>query len=167
MRLFIAINFDGETRERLLTIQRSLAAAACGNFTRPENMHLTVLFLGEVEETSEIRRVMAECFTQSVTLEFDRVGTFRRNLYWVGVRPDPGLTGLYRRLRDAMRAAGFGGDWPDALTAHVTLAREVRLREAPDLSFAPFSMTARRLSLMKSERIAGRLTYTEIHEKNV
>lgn len=167
MRLFIAINFDPATKERLLNVQRRLMACASGNFTRPENLHLTVAFLGEVAEAAAAKRAVSERFIQPVELEFDRVGTFRRDLYWVGIRPSPALDELYRGLVDDLRRAGTSGDWPERLVPHITLAREVSLRAQPDLSFEPFCMTARRLSLMKSERIAGSLTYTEIFGKGV
>ncbi len=167
MRLFIAINFDQTTKERLMDVQRRLSACAGGNFSRPENLHLTVLFLGEVGETEAIERAMAACFSKPVTLAFDRVGTFRRDLYWVGVKPDAALTALYLGLREDLRRAGYAGDWPDSFTPHITLARAVSLRAQPDLSFEPFSMVARRLSLMKSERINGKLTYTEVFGKSV
>ena len=86
MRLFIAINFDPDTKEKLLDVQRRLKACASGNFTRPENLHLTVAFLGEVGEASDVKRAISDRFVQPVALEFDRVGTFRRDLYWVGVK---------------------------------------------------------------------------------
>jgi 2'-5' RNA ligase len=162
VRLFIAINFDGKTKERLMEVQRGLSACASGNFTRPENLHLTVLFLGEVQETGEIERSMEARFTAPVSLTFDRVGTFRRDLYWVGVKPDVALNELYQWLRDDLLRAGYSGDWPDSFTPHITLARSVSLRAKLNLVFEPFSMTARRLSLMKSERIGGKLSYTEI-----
>ena len=167
MRLFIAINFDPDTKEKLLDVQRRLKACASGNFTRPENLHLTVTFLGEVGEASDVKRAISDRFVQPVALEFDRVGTFRRDLYWVGVKPSPALDDLYRGLVEDLRRAGFSGDWPNRLVPHITLAREVALRAQPDLAFEPFSMAARRLSLMKSERIAGLLTYTEVFGKGV
>ncbi len=167
MRLFIAINFDPATKEKLLSVQRRLAESAIGNFTRPENLHLTLLFLGEVGEASPVKRIFSERFIEPVPLKFDRVGTFRKDLYWVGLAPCPALDVLYSGLRDDLALAGFSGDWADILSPHITLAREVSLRGQPDLSFEPFCMTARRLSLMKSERVRGVLTYTEIFGKAV
>lgn len=163
MRLFVAINFDEDARERLMRIQRRLRACADGNFTRPENLHLTVLFLGEVSDDAAVRRGMDARFVRPIELIFDRVGRFRGDLYWVGIRPSPALDALYAGLRDDLTRAGFRGDWGESITAHVTIARAVSLRARPELSFLPFSTTARRLSLMKSERIAGRLTYTQIY----
>lgn len=162
MRLFIAIRFDRETLERLLAVQRRLMACAAGNFTNPENLHLTLLFLGEVGETAAIRESMGARFVQPVPLMFDRVGAFHRDLYWVGVQPNPALSALYQGVRGDLLRAGLSGDWPERLSPHITIGREVSLRAQPDLAFEPFSMTAHRLSLMKSERIADKLTYTEI-----
>ena len=138
MRLFIAINFDAATKEKLLDVQRRLRASATGNFSRPENLHLTVAFLGEVGESAAIERALTDRFLQPVALEFDRVGTFRRDLYWVGVKPSPALDELYRGLVADLRRAGYSGDWPDRLVPHITLARSVSLRAEPDLSFEPF-----------------------------
>ncbi len=166
MRLFIAFCFDDRTKDALMAVQRRLSDCASGNFTERENLHLTLAFLGEMGDDAAVRRMIAERFHAPVRLEFDRVGTFRRDLYWVGVKPDPALDALYAGLVADLRRAGLSGDWPQRLTPHITLGREVRLRAQPDLAFEPFAMTARRLSLMKSERIAGRLTYTEIFGKS-
>ncbi len=166
MRLFIAFCFDERTKDALTAVQRRLSDCASGRFTERENLHLTLAFLGEVGGDAAARRTIDERFCAPVRLEFDRIGTFRRDLYWVGVKPDPILDALYAGLVADLRRAGLSGDWHERLTPHITLGREVRVREQPDLAFEPFAMTARRLSLMKSERIAGRLTYTEIFGKS-
>lgn len=167
MRIFIAFCFDEQTKDALMAVQRRLADCASGNFTKRENLHLTLAFLGEVGDDAAARRAITERFHAPVRLEFDRVGTFRRDLFWVGVKPDQALDALYAGLVADLRRAGYSGDWQERLTPHITLAREVRLRSQPDLSFEPFTMTARRLSLMKSERIAGKLTYTEVFGKTL
>ena len=47
MRLFIAINFDEETKQSIIAVQRRLREWGRGNFSHPENLHLTLAFLGE------------------------------------------------------------------------------------------------------------------------
>ncbi|NLF28538.1 MAG: hypothetical protein GX592_11635 [Clostridiales bacterium] len=45
MRLFVAINFDSITIENIAAVQGRLKALGRGNFSRPENLHLTLAFL--------------------------------------------------------------------------------------------------------------------------
>jgi 2'-5' RNA ligase len=49
MRLFITINFNDDTRSRLLALRDELRGKSKhGRFTLPENLHLTLAFIGEV-----------------------------------------------------------------------------------------------------------------------
>ena len=51
MRLFIAINFNTETCTQLLALRDELRIESQrGSFTAPENLHLTLVFLGECDE---------------------------------------------------------------------------------------------------------------------
>jgi 2'-5' RNA ligase len=62
MRLFIAINFNTETRMQLLALRDELRIRSRrGSFTVPENLHLTLVFLGECDEaqTSSVKKVMS------------------------------------------------------------------------------------------------------------
>ena len=46
MRLFIAINFNEDVTDDLARLQAELRdCGAEGNFTRPENLHLTLAFI--------------------------------------------------------------------------------------------------------------------------
>lgn len=164
MRLFIALNFDAQTRRRLLALQDKLRrSAVSGNFSRAENLHLTVLFLGETDGSlSAIKAAMDKSFYAPAELVFSGTGSFSGGVYWVGVRENPALQELYRGLCRQIKAAGIKADMRDRLTPHITLAREVR--GAPDrLDFEEFSCRVPALSLMSSRRQNGRLMYTEIY----
>ncbi len=51
MRLFVAIELDEPFRKRLIQLQSSLKAVAPDvSYTRAENLHLTLKFIGELEE---------------------------------------------------------------------------------------------------------------------
>ena len=53
MRLFIAINFDDSFKTGLLNIINTLKRNGIkGNFTLSDNLHLTLVFLGEIEHSS-------------------------------------------------------------------------------------------------------------------
>jgi RNA 2',3'-cyclic 3'-phosphodiesterase len=49
MRVFIAIDFPEEVREEILKIQNQLSFSK-GKLTEPENLHLTLKFLGNVRD---------------------------------------------------------------------------------------------------------------------
>lgn len=169
MRLFIAINFDEETKKRLLDIQQKLKDnSKSGNFSRPENLHLTIQFLGEINgDISAIKSSIDKCFNNPIDLEFSGTGKFRSNLHWIGIKQNPQLIHLYNSTYKELKRAGYKLDENESFSPHITIAREVELKSKPDLSFDDFTMHATCLSLMKSERINGKLTYTEIYRKSI
>ena len=169
MRLFIAINFDDEVKAHLLQCQESLRQASTGgNFTRPENLHLTLVFLGETSPSRvrEIQRVIDSAPSGPFALRFEGMGKFG-DTWWAGIRQNPALTGLYNHLSLGTKAAGFPIE-SRLFKPHLTLAREVILQpgaspEKPE----PFAVKVTAMHLMKSERINDRLIYTSIYEKKL
>lgn len=164
MRLFIAINFDEETKARLLEVQSRLKTAGRGNFSHPENIHLTLVFLGETapERLGEIRTVMDSLRVPKLRLSFDRAGNFG-DLWWLGLAQNKELLTLQRELFEGLKQAGFPLE-NRRFSPHITLARQFRphgLLDKDWLLGESFSTGADRVSLMLSERIAGKLTYTE------
>ena len=62
MRAFIAIELPPEIKQGITKVQEQLrTAGANAGWTRPEGIHLTLKFLGEVEEskTREIMQMLA------------------------------------------------------------------------------------------------------------
>ena len=169
MRLFIAVNFDEEVKARLLQCQESLRQASIhGNFTRPKNLHLTLVFLGETPpgRVRDIQRVMDCGPAGPFAPQFEGMGKFG-DTWWVGIRQNSALAGLYNHLSQGLKTAGFPIE-SRSFKPHLTLAREVILRpgaspEKPE----PFTAQVTAMHLMKSERIGGKLTYTSIYEKKL
>lgn len=172
MRLFIAINFDEETRQNIFSVQQRLQALGTGNFSRPENLHLTLAFLGEVApvRAAAVQSAMDRTAVCLMTLVFDRVGCFKRDggdIWWLGLKENDLLLSLQKELSGHLAEAGFLLE-SRRFSPHITLAREVRLAARPDrgtLLGKPFAAQAGAVSLMCSERIGGRLTYTEQYRK--
>ena len=85
MRLFIAINFNNDTRARLLSLRDDLREQSeRGNFSHPENLHLTLAFLGECEQrdaapNGRLRRVLESVIFEPFEVTIDRVGRFKRD----------------------------------------------------------------------------------------
>lgn len=170
MRLFIAINFDEDTKKNMLAVQQRLKAWGKGSFSRPENLHLTLAFLGEVaaERVGEIQSILDQLNVPRLRLLFNHVGYFQRrdgDIWWIGLEHNQGLFALQKELHQLLTAAGFPLD-NRPFSPHVTLARRVRLHREPDknqLLGTPFTTTADTVSLMLSERVDGKLTYTELY----
>lgn len=172
MRLFIAINFPDTVKERLMDIRDGLKEHALhGNFTLDENLHLTLSFLGEVaaDRMEALRKAIDRTPVSPFALRIRGVGRFRRDggdLIWAGFDENQTLTALQSRLSNELIRAGFQVE-RRRYTPHLTLARQVVLRDGFDLSaFSRGTGTidtgVSKISLMKSERIHGKLTYTEL-----
>ena len=59
MRLFIAIRLNPETRDALVSAQSSLRKQGIGgNYTKTENLHLTLAFLGEYPDPAYVLETM-------------------------------------------------------------------------------------------------------------
>lgn len=172
MRLFIAINFDQETRQNILAVQQRLRAMGTGNFSRPENLHLTLVFLGETApvQADAVRDAMNNTTVRPMSLTFDHVGKFKRDggdIWWIGLAESSLLLSLQKELCGHLADAGFRLE-DRRFSPHITLAREVRPAEPPGhvaLLEKPFDAQVTAVSLMCSERISGRLVYTEQYRR--
>ena len=51
MRCFISINFPEEVQKSIARAQSDLKSAVQGNFVKPENVHITLKFLGELSDS--------------------------------------------------------------------------------------------------------------------
>ena len=139
-----------------------------GNFTAPENIHLTLVFLGECsgEQLAAAKAAMDAVRFEPFYIEIDRVGRFVRgdgNIYWAGVRESRPLFDLQRMLSGKLASKGFEIDGRK-YSPHITLGRKV-VASTAGWGIEPFGEMVSSIELMKSERVQGRLTYTAIHRK--
>ena len=167
MRLFIAVNFNDETRSRLLALRDELRGKSQhGNFSALENLHLTLAFIGEVspKKIDKIKAIMDTVTFAPFAATIDRLGTFSRGtLWWAGLREDQPLMDLQREVEHKLALCGFEMDGRK-YNPHITLGREV-VTDVKPWEVEPFGETVGAIDLMKSERINGKLTYTAIYTK--
>ena len=116
----------------------------------------------------DIREAMAAARFRPFSLSFDRAGRFRReesDVCYLSCAESPPLLAVQRRLARGLTERGFALE-DRRFVPHLTLARRVQLPPGFELSSIlerPIDAPARALSLMLSERRAGRLVYTELH----
>jgi 2'-5' RNA ligase len=130
MRLFVAIELSEEIRKRLVAIQETLRAHAPRlNWTRAENLHLTLKFLGEVRDADVPRLTEALATVRAsapIEISATHVQCFppsgRIRIISAGMPRVPALLRLAGDIDDACLAAGFpkeGRPW----TPHITIGR--------------------------------------------
>ena len=169
MRLFIAVNFNDNTRSRLLALRDELRSrSARGRFSLPENLHLTLAFLGDCNEAQNAaaKTTMDAINFDPFDIQIESIGRFKRDggdIWWSGLHRSKPLLDLQRELTDKLIAAGFTLDGCE-YKPHITLGREVMTDAAP-WRIEPFGETVTGIDLMKSERVCGKLTYTAIYTK--
>ena len=171
-RLFFALLPDAGVRERLIRLQKELEPAG-GRPVPARNLHLTVLFLGDVEvECAEaVRRISAEAAGRRFDLVLDTFGGFGRNrarTLWVGPSElPPELGALHQLLRRQAKCDGLRIG-KEAYRPHVTLVRKAdprqRVPEKPDRGIR---WTARRLALLASELLPAGSRYRVLVEKDL
>lgn len=142
MRTFVAIELPEAVKgvvEALIRRLRGYGAQA--SWVRPENMHLTLRFFGDIadEQTARLAEILVESCREMppFPLQIRGTGVFpnarKPSVAWVAAEPlDGGLVGLYNAAENAARAIGLPPD-DKAFHPHVTLARIRDARTARSL----------------------------------
>jgi 2'-5' RNA ligase len=156
-RLFFALWPDAAARASLAARAKEVAAHHGGRPVPAANLHLTLVFLGEVDagRVDALRRAAGGASGEAFSIVFDRVGGFRRaGVAWTGCRVPPAqLLALQADLESRMRAAGFVPD-ERPFAPHLTLARRVRDPVVP-ADVEPVSWRAEAFALVESARGEG------------
>jgi len=182
MRAFIALPIGSEVRQRLHEVIRALDALLprrAVRWTRPEQVHITLRFLGEVPEAAmdEIAAGVraAAAGTPRLSLRAEQVGAFpavnRPRVLWVGVTGDLApLNELQQRITAA--TAPHGEPDEREFHPHLTLGRVKNLppRElrAAAEALSRFRVedlggwVAGHVQLMRSELAPGGSRHTEL-----
>jgi len=141
VRTFIAIELDDAIRERLGQAQERLRACRCKvKWVEPQNIHLTLKFLGEIEEgvVEAVSDVMASAAAAVKPFELTvaGVGAFpprgAPRVVWVGIERAGGLVQLHGGLEDGLERLGFERE-KRRFSPHVTLGRVKDRRGGPSL----------------------------------
>ncbi len=130
-----------------------------GSFVPAQNLHVTMAFIGEMEDPAAVKAAMKEISFKPFRLTLSDMTCFG-DLLCAGVKGNQGLSGAARQLREALDAAGVSYD-RKKFTPHVTLVRHVsgNWKKVP----APKGeMMVEKISLMKSSMKDGKRVYTEL-----
>jgi RNA 2',3'-cyclic 3'-phosphodiesterase len=135
MRLFIAIELPDEVKQILADLRREMPGV---KWVPQEQLHLTLLFLGEVEEyqLEPVCRALEHIVSIPFSLTFSQPGRFPRSgtprVLWFGVERQPALELLAQRVKAAALFCGIVVD-ERPFSPHITLAR-VKVPMPPGLN---------------------------------
>jgi 2'-5' RNA ligase len=137
IRAFVAIELSEEALEELERLQKKLKEKVppdAVRWVRPQSIHLTLQFLGDVEPdrveaiAGALREICRDW--KPFTFEMKELGVFpnprQPRVVWVGiVEPSGALASLQKRVTEALMPLGFEPE-KRPFTPHLTLGRASR-----------------------------------------
>jgi 2'-5' RNA ligase len=132
IRLFVAIPLPDDVRARLVSLCSGVRDA---HWVRPENLHLTLRFIGEVPEPEldDIADALGRLRARQFPMTVSGVGHFesRRQVraLWAGIEPSAALIDLQARIESALVRTGLAPEGR-RFSPHITLARMKRAKPA-------------------------------------
>jgi len=124
-RLFIAVELPDSVKHSLSRLRTPITGA---KWVPVEQLHLTLAFLGEVDETATglLLAALSAVKVPEFTLRFSEAGCFpnrsRPRMLWVGLKQNPHLNSLAAQVRSAVLECGIPQE-ERPFSPHITLAR--------------------------------------------
>jgi 2'-5' RNA ligase len=184
MRVFVAINLSDEERARLTGAARRLRESDFPvRWVPPQNVHLTLKFLGEVGEDrlAELYSAVDEASSGSAAFDmalrgFGAFPSLRRpRVVWAGVEHEATLARLQEKVEMGLEAVGYERE-NRRFHPHLTLGRARKGARAGDfdgfedlvngLSYeGRFRVTA--VDVMRSRLDPGGAVYSVLHSTSL
>ncbi len=130
IRLFVAVELPEDVRTGLA---RLCAGVPDATWVKPENIHLTLRFIGEVDEGGfrDIDAALGQVLAPGFDVSLGGVGCFPKRgppkVVWAGVAKNAALAHLYDKVESALVRTGLEPEGRK-FAPHVTLARLKRAR---------------------------------------
>jgi RNA 2',3'-cyclic 3'-phosphodiesterase len=156
-RLFYALWPDEATRQRLTQLQAPLQ----GQKTHPDDLHLTLVFLGDrpADLLPVFQKILMGLPPIDTTLVLDHMGFFQHNkIVWAGTTAPPSaLLQLQNTLAQELIRHQIPFEDDHAFKAHITLARKA---DAPgEMPLDPIIWQADKIALVRSRANAKGARY--------
>jgi len=184
MRSFIAIELTEEIKDKLSKIQDELKKSnADVKWVDPKNIHLTLKFLGDVEEKrlEDIKRILKRISEKykEFSIELHQIGAFPKisspRVIWIGIEKGKlELSQFFLELEDELKNIGFKKEERE-FSAHITIGRvrsglnRIKLiEEIKKISSAPkLNSSVNKITLFKSTLTPKGPIYEVIYEANL
>lgn len=181
VRSFIAVPIPEAVKQQIVQLQTTLRANLPEGITwvKPDAMHITLKFLGEIESTqiAKIKQLLPQILNEhsAFRIEVAKLGAFPHNhaprVVWVGLQEaSDRLAKMQQRLETALAAIGIPPEEKEA-SLHITLARVKHkldkllpqlLKQYADIAFG--TVPVDRVVLFQSELRPSGPVYTPLAE---
>lgn len=166
LRVFFALWPDGAIRAELDAAAGKLHALRGGRRTRPETIHLTLVFIGEIKQARlpEVLAAAEGVVAPGIELLFDRTHCWRHNkiAHLAASQPPAALLELVRQLETRLEAAGIPFD-RRPYAPHITLLRKADCSaQMTNPALAPIRWLARDFMLVCSSLRSGGALYQQL-----
>ena len=147
-RLFFGLVPEEGIRDQLVNAARSFATVKGVRPISKDNLHITLLFLGNVEENTRkyLETKVAQTFVQSFTIRLDLYGYFKRSqTTWIGCSSYPNeLNRLVNHLKSiGLQVVERLYQMNEPYKPHITLFRKVVPKaEFPETNRSPLAWRA-------------------------
>ncbi|MBN2142953.1 RNA 2',3'-cyclic phosphodiesterase [Candidatus Woesearchaeota archaeon] len=173
MRVFIAVDLSPEARNEIERVSKDFFEIRSARFVRPENMHVTMKFLGELTEDAvhQVAVALKGLEIHPFKVKLSKLGCFpdeaNPHVLWAGVEPHMMLDQLKRIIDRALPS--YKDDHP--FQSHVTIARlkfprpDEKTKIASlvkEVKIEPKEWEVKRIRLMKSTLTEKGAVYEEI-----
>lgn len=172
MRCFIGIPLLNKTQEEIYDIYPKIKNI---RFTKKENLHITVKFLGEIKEEKieDIKKIIKDCCfdIKKFQISCNRLSSFpsltSARIIWVNIVEGAKIIEkIYNRLEDKLLQIGFEKEKRKYIP-HITIARTKILVAITDyLNKFEINSKAESIVLFKSDLAPQGPFYTKIFEYN-
>ena len=161
MRLFVAIELDDGMKDSLAAMQDQMKKCGVrGNYTKRENFHITLAFIGEYPGPARVLSALAGVFRKEFDISLEGAGSFG-SLWWAGLSHSEELKELAAGVRSALSDKEIPYD-KKTFSPHITLIRRPSLDKMPRLTIPDTLMTVSKISVMRSDRTENGMVYTEV-----
>jgi len=162
-RLFIAIRFSDQFKQKLVALQDTLKERGVqGNYCPYGNLHMTLVFIGERYDLTAVQEAVREVSFDPFDLTLGRLGSFptRSGVIWCGIKETCKIVSFTDLLKERLTAHGI-------MYRNIAFFPHISLVQQPssiitDIEVPEATTHIERIYIMKSERINDELVYSEV-----
>lgn len=129
MRLFVALDINDDIRAKITRFLEGVREfAPHARWARPESLHVTLKFMGEMpeEQLERIKNSLSTIDAKKIEMQIRGHGFFPSvrapRVFWIGIEADSTLSMLASQVQDKLSVLNIPKE-DHAFNAHLTLAR--------------------------------------------